>query len=190
MEFNHRPATMWIIFASFLLIISFNASSAPNRELSWVDCNPTMIGLNELNTIDGKLTVDDSNINETVYFIKNSYVNFLDELFKAHRKYKDMPKKGFILWRNNEFQPRVSDYRSVYTEILENNRQYIYQKGGFDLVNTFNSMTDITLISLKMMESIRDGAKTKKLEAGELIKDANSNFKRVFHALSLCSKPQ
>ena len=190
MEFNHRSTVKRITFAAFMLIISFNVSSAPDSELDWFDCHPAMIGLNELNTVDGKLTVDDSNIKETVYFIKNSYVNFLDELFKAHRKYKDMPKKGFILWRNNEFQPRVSDYRGVYTEILENNRQYIYQKGSFDLVNTFNSMTDITLISLKMMESIRDGDKTKKLEAGELIKDANSNFKRVFHALYLCSKPK
>lgn len=182
---HHFIARIFLTF--FILLLPLTALSTPDS-MRWVDCSGDAIGVKELKTIDGSLKVEDSNIKQVVYFIKNSYINFLNEIFTANRKYKDMPKKYFILWRNKEFQPAVDQHRGVFEDILKKNRTYLYEKGGPDLTSIFGSMFDITMIGLDTMYAIRDNNKTKSASAMKKIKETNLEFKRVFDSLSLCKK--
>jgi hypothetical protein len=76
-------------------------------------------------------------------------------LTKAKNDY-NKPREIFILWRLNEWLPKVDPIEKKYSDFVQENRVSIQNIGSFNLTSALLAMSDLRLASLYLMYGVRD----------------------------------
>lgn len=96
----------------------------------------------------------DENINDFVVDLSNDYLTNLGHIVRNYKDHKaNNDPHGYITWLKSEWSPQYDIKQKKYNDILDNNRHYLFDKDEFKLLVAFS---DLSLISQKLMTSLRD----------------------------------